>query len=51
MNTPAVQERLKEVGVTVVAADRRSADYLQKFVASETEKWAVTIRASGVSID
>ena len=51
MNTPAVQERLKEVGVTVVAADRRSADYLQKFVASETEKWAATIRASGVSID
>jgi tripartite-type tricarboxylate transporter receptor subunit TctC len=51
MNTPAVQERLKEVGVTVVATDRRSADYLQKFVASETEKWAATIRASGVSID
>ena len=51
MNTPAVQERLKEVGVTVVAADRRSADYLQKFVASETEKWAATIKASGVSID
>jgi len=51
MNTPAVQERLKEVGVTVVAADRRSAVYLQQFVASETEKWAATIKASGVSID
>lgn len=51
MDTPSVQERLKEVGVTVVAADRRSPDYLRKFVASETEKWAATIRASGVSID
>jgi hypothetical protein len=35
----------------VVVADRRSPDYLRKFVASETEKWAATIRASGVSID
>jgi tripartite-type tricarboxylate transporter receptor subunit TctC len=51
MDTPSVQERLKEVGVTVVAAARRSPDYLRKFVASETEKWAATIRASGVSID
>ena len=29
----SVQERLKNVGVTVVAADRRSPDYLKRFVA------------------
>ena len=51
MNTPIVQERLKEVGVTVVAPDRRSPDYLQRFLASEIDSWAVTIRASGVSLD
>jgi tripartite-type tricarboxylate transporter receptor subunit TctC len=51
LNTPAVQERLKGVGVTVVAPDRRSPDYLKRFVDSEIEKWAVTIRASGVSLD
>jgi tripartite-type tricarboxylate transporter receptor subunit TctC len=47
VNTPAVLERLKTVGVTVVAPDRRSPDYL----ASETAKWAATIKASGVSLD
>jgi tripartite-type tricarboxylate transporter receptor subunit TctC len=51
VDTPFVQERLKEVGVTVVATDRRSSDYLKKFLDSEIEKWAVTIKASGVSLD
>jgi hypothetical protein len=51
VNTPAVQERLKAVGVTVVSADRRSPVYLAKFLASETAKWAAAIKASGVSLD
>jgi tripartite-type tricarboxylate transporter receptor subunit TctC len=51
LDTPMTQERLKEVGVTVVAADRRSPDYLKHFLNSEIDKWAVTIKASGVSLD
>src|SRR4051812_44522968 len=51
LDTPSTQERLKEVGVTVVAPDRRSSDYLKRFLNGETEKWAVTIKASGVSLD
>jgi tripartite-type tricarboxylate transporter receptor subunit TctC len=51
MNTPAVQDRLKTVGVTVVAPERRSSDYLKAYVASETAKWAATIKAAGVSLD
>jgi len=51
METPAVQERLKEIGVTVVAPERRSQEYLKKFVENEIEKWAVPIKASGVSMD
>jgi len=51
MNTPAVQERLKELGATIVAPERRSPVYLQNFVAHEIEKWAAPIRASGVSVD
>jgi hypothetical protein len=51
MNTSSVQERLKGVGVTVVALERRSPDYLKRFVDSEIEKWAATIKASGVSLD
>ena len=51
LNTPSVQERLKGVGVTVVTPERRSTDYLKKFVETETEKWTATIKASGVSLD
>jgi tripartite-type tricarboxylate transporter receptor subunit TctC len=51
METPSVQERLKDIGATIVAPERRSPNYLQKFVESEIEKWAGPIRASGVSMD
>jgi tripartite-type tricarboxylate transporter receptor subunit TctC len=48
MNTPAVAARLKEVGADLVAPERRSPEYLQKFVESEIEKWAAPIKAAGV---
>jgi tripartite-type tricarboxylate transporter receptor subunit TctC len=51
MDTPAVRERLKELGATVVPPERRSPEYLKTFVESEIEKWAAAIKASGVSVD
>lgn len=51
MNTPSVQERLKTIGVSAVAPARRSPEYLQRFVASEIEKWAAAIKTAGVTLD
>src|SRR5262249_39164885 len=51
MDMPAFRDRLKEIGLIVAAPDRRSPEYLQKFVASEIEKWAGPIRASGAMVD
>ena len=51
IHSPSVQARLKEIGVTVVSPERRSRDYLQKFVASEIDKWAGPIKISGVNLD
>ncbi len=51
LNTPNVVERLQGAGVTVVSPDRRSPDQLRRLVESEIAKWAVIIRASGVSLD
>jgi tripartite-type tricarboxylate transporter receptor subunit TctC len=51
INSPSVQARLKVFGVTVVAPERRSPDYLQQFVATEIEKWIGPVNASGVSLD
>jgi len=51
MDTPSVAERLKGVGVTIVAPDRRSPEYLRKFLGSEIEKWATIIKSSGITLD
>jgi tripartite-type tricarboxylate transporter receptor subunit TctC len=51
METRAVQDRLKEIGAEFVTRDRRSPEYLQKFVVSEIAKWAAVINAAGVSAD
>lgn len=51
VETPAVRERLAGLGAMVVAPERRSPDYLAKFVKSEIEKWAAPIKASGASVD
>ncbi len=51
VETPAVRERLKTLGVVVPNAERRTPEYLVKFVPSELQRWAVPIKASGVSAD
>jgi tripartite-type tricarboxylate transporter receptor subunit TctC len=51
MDTPALAERMHELGVTLVAPERRSPEYLAGFVAREIEKWGVPIKAAGISAD
>ena len=51
METPSVRARLKDIGAIVVEPERRSPEYLQKFVESEIAKWAGPIRASGLAME
>jgi tripartite-type tricarboxylate transporter receptor subunit TctC len=51
VETPAVRERFKSIGVTIPAPERRTPEYLARFVASEIERWAGPIRASAASAD
>ena len=51
MNIPAAQERLKELGADLAAPERRTPEYLQKFVEREIEKWAAPIKAAGLSAE
>jgi tripartite-type tricarboxylate transporter receptor subunit TctC len=51
LDTPAVKERLAGLGAQVVSPDRRTPDYLGKFLKSEIEKWAVPIKQSGAQVD
>jgi hypothetical protein len=41
-----MQARLKQIGAEVVAPERRSQAYLQKFVESEITKWASDLKAA-----
>jgi tripartite-type tricarboxylate transporter receptor subunit TctC len=49
MNSPTVQTRLRELGVDLVAPERRSSRYLQEFVESEIQKWAAVIKKANIS--
>jgi tripartite-type tricarboxylate transporter receptor subunit TctC len=51
INTVEVKVRMRKIGADLPADERRSPEYLQKFVASEIEKWAGPIKASGISMD
>lgn len=51
MKTPAVREKLEPLGVTIVAEDRMSAAYLDKFVKDEIVKWGKAIADSGAATD
>ncbi len=51
MDTPALAERMHELGVTLVSSERRSPQYLADFVAREIEKWGAPIKAAGISAD
>ncbi len=51
MTTPAVRDRLQGLGAMIVTKDRSTPAYLGKFTADEIKKWAVPIKASGVSIE
>jgi tripartite-type tricarboxylate transporter receptor subunit TctC len=51
MDNPVVKNRMQELGVASVAAERRSPEYLQKFVESEIAKWTAVIEAAGISTD
>src|SRR5215471_6632066 len=51
IDSPSVQDRMKVFGLTAVASDRRSPDYLGQFVTAEIKKWSEPVKASGVSLD
>jgi tripartite-type tricarboxylate transporter receptor subunit TctC len=51
MDSKPVQDRMHELGATVVGADRRSPEYLQALVEREIAKWDPPIKAAGISAD
>jgi tripartite-type tricarboxylate transporter receptor subunit TctC len=51
VTTASVRARLETIGVTIPPRERRTSNYLAKFVPDEIEKWGRAIRASSVIMD
>ena len=51
MKTPSAREKLESAGLQFVSDDRTTPEYLAKFVQSEIAKWAVPIKAGGISVE
>jgi tripartite-type tricarboxylate transporter receptor subunit TctC len=50
-DSKAVQDRMHELGTTLIDSDRRSASYLHSLVEREITKWGPPIKAAGISAD
>jgi tripartite-type tricarboxylate transporter receptor subunit TctC len=51
LDDPAIRKRLEELGLEIVPPERRSPEYLAKFLPEEIERWAKPVRAAGISAD
>lgn len=51
LDTPSFRDRLHSLGVEVVAPDRRSPEYLARFLKDDIAKWTAPIKASGITAD
>ena len=51
MDTPVIKSRMLGIGVTGVAPERRSPEYLAKFVAEEIARWEDPIKSGGLQVE
>ncbi len=51
LDNPSVRDRFDALGEEIAPPERRSPEYLAKFVADEITRWRGPITASGVSAD
>ena len=51
MDTSAIKSRMLEIGVTGIAPERRSAEYLARFVVDEVARWEGPIKSGGLQVD
>ena len=51
LEDPNIRKRLQELGLEIVPPERRTPEYLTKFVPEEIERWAKPVREAGISAD
>jgi tripartite-type tricarboxylate transporter receptor subunit TctC len=51
LDDPIMSKRLEELGLEIAPPERRTPEYLAKFLPQEIERWAKPILAAGISAD
>jgi putative tricarboxylic transport membrane protein len=51
LDDPAIRGRLEDVGLEIAAPERRTPEYLKKFLADEVARWGKVVHAAGISAD
>jgi hypothetical protein len=51
LDTQSFRDRLNSLGVEVVASERRSPEYLARFLKDEIAKWTGPIKASSITAE
>jgi tripartite-type tricarboxylate transporter receptor subunit TctC len=51
LESPAIRDRLDNLGLSIVPPEKRTPEYLAQFLRSEIERWAGPIKAAGISAD
>jgi tripartite-type tricarboxylate transporter receptor subunit TctC len=51
LDSPAVRDRLTQLGNTLVPRSQRTPEFLAEFIPSEITKWAVPIKETGITMD
>jgi tripartite-type tricarboxylate transporter receptor subunit TctC len=51
LDDPAMRKRLEELGLEIAPPERRTPEYLAKFLPQEIERWSKPILAAGISAD
>jgi putative tricarboxylic transport membrane protein len=49
LDNQAIRGRLEELGLEIVAPERRSPEYLGKFLPQEIDRWAKVVQAAGIT--
>ena len=51
VDNAAIRKRLEDLGLEIIPPERRSPEYLARFLPEEIERWARVVRAAGITAE
>jgi tripartite-type tricarboxylate transporter receptor subunit TctC len=51
IDNPPIRKRLEDLGLEIVSPERRTPEYLGRFVSEEIARWGKVVHAAGISVD